>query len=84
MNKELQVTLNKIEEIAFSTKAKSTTLGTEYVSKVSFEGEFSVPDIARILNMSRQGRPIEVTFASPQAEFDLTISEVSIKSGEVK
>lgn len=78
------VSLTKVEEIGISSKTVDTKNGKEYVTKISFEGDFSVSDIARILNLSRQGRPIEVSFSSPQAEFDLDVKEVSIKTGEVK
>jgi adenylylsulfate kinase-like enzyme len=79
MNKSVTVELGQVQEIAISSKSKDL----QWLSKISFEGEFSVGDVARILNMVRQGKVIQVSFISPQAEMDLDVREVSVKTGEL-
>ena len=78
--KEVSVNLSNVQEIAISSKTKDSG----WVSKISFEGQFMVGDVARILNLSKQGCPIEVSFTSPQAKMDLEVTEININTGEVK
>ena len=79
MNKSVSVKLGNVEEISVASKSKDG----RWISKISFEGEFSVENIARILNMTRHGNQIEVSFICPQAEFDLDVREVSVSTGEI-
>jgi hypothetical protein len=78
--KEVNVNLSNIQEIVVSSKTKDSG----WVSKISFEGQFTVGDVARILNLSKQGCPIEVSFSSPQAKMDLEVNEINVSTGEVK
>jgi hypothetical protein len=80
MQKEVSVNIGKVSEIALSSKTKDG----QWISKISFEGEFAISDVARILNLSRQACPIEVIFNSPQARLDLEVSEIDVGTGVVQ
>jgi len=78
------ISIEGIEKLAISSKKVVTEAGIEHVSKISFEGDFKVGDVARLLYLSKQGKPINVTFESPQAEFDLTVTPFSVRTGEIE
>lgn len=80
MQKEVTINIGKVSEVAISSRTKDGA----WVSKISFEGEFAISDVARILNLSRQNCPIEVAFSSAQARLDLEVNEVEVDTGVVK
>lgn len=41
-------------------------------------------DVARLYNVSKQGVPLQAVIESPQAEFDLQVSEVNTFTGELR
>lgn len=77
------ITIEGIEKLALSSKKVVTETGISHVSKISFEGDFRVGDVARLLYLSKQGKPINICFECPQAEFDLTVTPYSVKTGEI-
>ena len=52
--------------------------------KISFEVIAPGPDLLKLIYLSGTARPLNVVIESPQAEFDLKITEVNIETGEVK
>ena len=55
-----------------STRTKSTP---EVVTTIKFDAKVPPANIARILNLQRQGAPLLVAISSPQAIMDLAIEE---------
>ena len=51
--------------------------------RVSFE-VIASSELIRLIHLSQRGYPLSVTFESPQAQFDLKIVEVDVRTGEVK
>lgn len=52
--------------------------------KISFEVVAPGPEILRLIYLSGTAQPLNVIIESPQAEMDLQITEVNLKTGEVK
>jgi hypothetical protein len=49
---------------------------------ITMEAWMSPGDMARLRHLSGQGVPVSAVFESPQAEFDLVVYEVDLKTGE--
>jgi hypothetical protein len=50
---------------------------------LSMEAFISPGDMARLRYLTGQGVPISAVIESPQAPFDLVVSEVNLKTGEI-
>lgn len=70
-----QVELPIIEALSVTMKEGKT--------KISFEAMMTPAEIARLLNFSRQGRPLNAIISSPQATMDLHIEEVELATGVI-
>lgn len=53
------------------------------VTKITFEVLASPTDVARIMYLSKQKPPMDITIESPQAQFDLTITPFDVTTGEI-
>jgi hypothetical protein len=53
----------------------STRLDPDLVTTIKFDCKVQVANLARVLNLLRQGAPLLVTISSPQAIMDLAIEE---------
>ena len=53
-------------------------------AKISFEVTTPGPELLRLIYLQATSQPLNAVIESPQAEFDLKISTVSVKTGEVK
>ncbi|MDP2729150.1 MAG: hypothetical protein Q8O55_01550 [Dehalococcoidales bacterium] len=53
-------------------------------AKISFEVTAPGHDLLKLIYFQATARPLNVVFESPQAEMDLQITEVNLKTGEVK
>ena len=51
--------------------------------KISFEVPMPGPEILKLIYLSGTAQPLNVIFESPQAEMDLTITPINLKTGEV-
>ncbi len=51
--------------------------------KISFVCKTPTPDILKLVHFQGVGNPLNVVIESPQAEFDLLIQKVNVKTGEV-
>lgn len=52
-------------------------------ARISFEVAAPGPDLLKLIWLQATARPLNVIIESPQAEMDLKIVEVNIKTGEV-
>lgn len=52
--------------------------------RISFEALLMNVDLSRLAYLQASGAPLDVLIRSPQAEFDLELTEVSVKTGEIK
>lgn len=78
-----RITVNGIENLGISSKKEVTKTEVRHMTKISFETEVPVGEIARLMYLHKGGKPINVTFECPQAEFDLNISAVKLSTGEI-
>jgi len=70
-----KVSFVNVEELDIRIKAGTT--------KISFEVQASPSEVARIMYLTGQKPPINVTIESPQAQFDLTVTPVDVATGEI-
>lgn len=52
--------------------------------KISFEATNPGPEILRLIYLQATAQPLNAIIESPQAEMDLKITPVNLKTGEVK
>jgi len=71
-----RVEIQNINKLSVSFKA-----GT---AKISFEVIHAGPDLLKLIYMQATACPMNVIIESPQAEMDLVISQVNVKTGVVK
>lgn len=72
----IRIELKRIEEINIKPKNGKII--------ISMETYLPPGDIGRLFNMAAQGLPVSAVIESPQAEFDLRIEEINIKTGEIR
>lgn len=53
------------------------------VAKISFEVPFPGPELLKLIYMQSTGQFLTAVIESPQAEMDLVLTTVNIKTGEV-
>jgi len=68
---KVEITIGEITKLLTRTKVEEGAL----VTTLQLQARIPVPDIARILNLQRQGAPIFVVIGSPQGALDLNIQE---------
>ncbi len=71
-----RVEMANIEKLSVAFKKESV--------KISFEVTFPGPDLLRLIHFSRSGHPLNMIVESPQAEFDLKITEVNVETGQIR
>lgn len=54
------------------------------VAKVSFEVPRPGPEILRLIYLQATAQPLKAVIESPQAELDLKITPVNLKTGEIE
>lgn len=81
--KQVQIEVDNIEKLALTNKKVVSETGIKHITRIQFECEGKVSNVARLLYLQKQGKPINVTFACPQAEFDLNITPVKVETGEI-
>ena len=81
--KQVRIEVEDIGKLAIASKKVVTETGVKYVTRISFEGDFKIGQVARLNYLNKQGKPINVTFESLQAEFDLNISPFKVETGEL-
>lgn len=75
MAKYPRIEINKIDKLGVSFKAG--------VAKISFEVPLPGPELLKLIYMQATGQPMSAVIESPQAELDLVLTTVNIKTGEV-
>lgn len=70
-----RVEISRIEKLGISFK--------QGAAKISFEVPLPGPELLKLIYMQATARPLTAVIESPQAEFDLVLSAVSVKTGEV-
>ena len=75
MAKYPRVEIPKIEKLGISFK--------QGVAKISFEVPMPGPELLKLIYMQATAQPLTAVIESPQAEMDLIIKSVNIKTGEV-
>ena len=83
MAEKPHVLIHDIDDLKLTTKTKIIDQKIVKVVVVSFECRLLPIDLARIYNFDRQDRPIDIVLESPQAELDLRVENLNIKSGEL-
>lgn len=69
-----RIEISKIDKLGISFK--------QGVAKISFEAPMPGPELLKLIYMQAKRQPMIVIFESPQAQMDLIITPVVIKSGE--
>jgi hypothetical protein len=72
----VRIELKRIENVNLKFKEGNVV--------VTLETFMPPGDVAWLYNISKQGVPMQAVIESPQAEFDLQISEVNTFTGELK
>ena len=70
-----RVEIPRVEKLGISFK--------QGVAKISFEVPLPGPELLKLIYMQSTGQPLSAIIESPQAEMDLLITPVNIKTGEV-
>jgi hypothetical protein len=71
-----RVEVQNIDKLSVNFKAGS--------AKISFEVMHAGPDLLKLIYMQATACPMNVIIESPQAEMDLVIQQVNVKTGVVK
>ena len=67
---KVEILISDITKLTTKTKFEWGMMTT-----VQFDAPIPVANIARILNLQRQGAPLLISISSPQATMDLSIQE---------
>jgi len=67
---KVEIMLGEISNVVTRTKATPKLITT-----IQFEAQVPPANIARLVNLQRQGTPLLATISSPQAVMDLAIEE---------
>lgn len=70
-----RIEINKIDKLGISFKSG--------VAKISFEVPLPGTELLKLIYMQATGQPMSAVIESPQAEFDLVLTTVNVKTGEV-
>lgn len=70
---EVKVTILGIEDLSAKTKLLVTERGRKLVTKLTFQADIPPVQLARVLNLQKQGVPLDATIQSPQATMDLDL-----------
>lgn len=70
-----RVEIPRVEKLGISFK--------QGVAKISFEVPLPGPELLKLIFMQATACPLTAVIESPQAEMDLVLTTVSIKTGEV-
>jgi len=68
----VEIFIPEISKLVTKTRVEDGIL----ISTVQFEARVPVANLARILNLQRQGAPLMASIASPQATMDLQFAEL--------
>ena len=71
-----QVELPNIEKLKLSVE--------KGIARISFQVTTPGPGILKLMYLQANAQPLNVVFESPQAEMDLQLIPVSLKTGEIK
>jgi len=71
----VEIFMPEVTRLTTKTKLDEGVL----ITTVQFEARIPVGNLARILNLQRQGAPLMASIASPQARLDLQFSELKIE-----
>lgn len=74
-NNYSRVEILKIEKLAISFK--------QGVAKISFEVPLPGDELLKLIYMQATAQPLKAIIESPQAQMDLIITPVNVKTGEV-
>lgn len=78
-----RISIENIEQLGISSKKEVTQTEVRHLTKISFIADAEMGEVARLMYLHKRGKPINVTFECPQAEFDLNVSAVKLSSGEI-
>lgn len=78
-----RIKIEGIEKLSISSRKVVTENEVKHVTKISFEVEAPVSQIARLLYLQKQHQTLNATIECPQGEFDLNITPVNVKTGEI-
>jgi hypothetical protein len=81
---EKKIPEERIPRVEFENIDKLGVSFTKSGVKVSFEIPSPSPEVLKLVHYKLSGLALNVVISSPQAEFDLRIEEVSVKTGELK
>lgn len=70
-----RVEIPRVEKLGISFK--------QGVAKISFEVPMPGPELLKLIYMQATGQPLRAVIESPQAELDLMLTTVNVKTGEV-
>ena len=70
-----RVEIPRVEKLGISFKSG--------VAKISFEVPLPGPELLKLIYMQGTGQPMSAIIESPQAEMDLMLTIVNVKTGEV-
>ena len=70
-----RVEIQQIEKLGISFKSG--------VARISFEVPLPGPELLKLIYMQATAVPMSAVIESPQAELDLVLSTVNVKTGEV-
>jgi len=70
-----RVEIPRVEKLGISFKAG--------VAKITFEVSLPGPELLKLIYMQATARPLTAVIESPQAEMDLILTTVNVKTGEV-
>ncbi len=81
---EIIIDLGNIENIklAIQMKDEKDQLPRQ-ITKITFETDAPVRQIARIMHLQKTGVPIISRFQSPQAQFDIKVEQVDTSTGQI-
>jgi len=71
-----RVEIPNIEKLSISSKKGSV--------RVSFEVPYPGPEILKLIFMQGKAAPMTAIIESPQAEFDIVLTQVEVATGEIK
>jgi len=71
----VEIFIPEISKLTTKTKIEEGVL----ISTIQFEARVPVGNLARILNLQRQGAPLMASIASPQAPMDLQFKDLRPK-----
>jgi len=70
-----RVEIPRVEKLGISFK--------QGVAKISFEVPLPGPELLKLIYMQATARPLTAVIESPQADMDLLLQTVNVKTGEV-